>query len=165
MSKPTHTGKIRRAYEFIKAHRFQHDVRMMCRVLDVAPSGYYAWLQEPISTRAQDDARLLRLICASFTASHGIYGSPRVFLDLREAGETCSKHRVARPHAGQQNRALQTNDFACASRGLSESFVRVGRTATSALPANSPQPPCRHHSYDAAYRHRVMLSRHRGGPV
>src|SRR5713101_3268112 len=26
----------------------------------------------------------------------GIYGAPRVFLDLREAGETCSKHRVAR---------------------------------------------------------------------
>lgn len=40
--------------------------------------------------------RLLRLIRASFSASHGIYGAPRVFLDLREAGETCSKHRVAR---------------------------------------------------------------------
>jgi putative transposase len=39
---------------------------------------------------------LLRLIRASFVASHGIYGSLRVFLDLREAGETCSKHRVAR---------------------------------------------------------------------
>jgi putative transposase len=106
MSKPTQTGKIRRAYEFIKAHRLQQDVRMMCRVLDVAPSGYYAWLQEPISTRAQDDARLLRLIRASFTASHGIYGSPRVFLDLREAGETCSKHRVARLMRVNKIRAL-----------------------------------------------------------
>ena len=36
------------------------------------------------------------MIRASFVASHGIYGSQRVFLDLREAGETCSKHRVAR---------------------------------------------------------------------
>jgi len=36
MSKPTQTGKIRRAYEFIKAHRHQHVVRTMCRVLDVA---------------------------------------------------------------------------------------------------------------------------------
>jgi putative transposase len=36
------------------------------------------------------------LIKASFIASHGIYGAPRVFLDLREAGETCSKHRVER---------------------------------------------------------------------
>ena len=39
---------------------------------------------------------MLRLIRASFTASQGIYGAPRVLLDLREAGETCSKHRVAR---------------------------------------------------------------------
>ncbi len=39
---------------------------------------------------------MLRLIRASFVASQGIYGAPRVFLDLRETGETCSKHRVAR---------------------------------------------------------------------
>ena len=32
----------------------------------------------------------------SFVARHGIYAAPRVFLDLREAGETCSKHRFAR---------------------------------------------------------------------
>jgi putative transposase len=83
-------------YEFIKQNRDQYDVKMMCRVLEVTRSGYYAWLLEPISRRAQEDVRLLRLIRASFVASHGIYGSPRVFLDLREAGETCSKHRVAR---------------------------------------------------------------------
>ncbi len=64
--------------------------------LEVAPSGYYEWLHNPISNRAKEDARLLRLIRASFIASHGIYGAPRVFLDLREAGETCSKHRVER---------------------------------------------------------------------
>src|SRR5947199_10583386 len=69
---------------------------MMCRILGVAVSGYYLWLQQPISNHDHEDARLLRLIRASFVASHGIYGSVRVFLDLREAGETCSKHRVAR---------------------------------------------------------------------
>lgn len=68
----------------------------MCRVLDVAPSGYYEWLQKPISDRAVEDARLLALIRASYKASHGIYGAPRIFLDLREAGERCSKHRVER---------------------------------------------------------------------
>jgi len=62
----------------------------------VAPSGYYAWLKQPLSRRAHEDARLLRLIRASFVASQGVYGAPRVFLDLREAGETCSKHRVMR---------------------------------------------------------------------
>lgn len=48
------------------------------------------------SERESEDTRLLVLIRASFAASHGIYGAPRVFLDLREAGETCGKHRVAR---------------------------------------------------------------------
>ena len=70
------------------------------------PSGYYDWLLQPVSNRAQEDTRLLRLIRASFTASHGIYGAPRVFLDLREAGETCSKHRVARLMRQANLRAL-----------------------------------------------------------
>jgi putative transposase len=78
----------------------------MCRVLDVAASGYYNWLGQPVSKRAQEDARLLRLIRASFVASQGIYGAPRVFLDLREAGETCSKHRVARIMRMNNLRAL-----------------------------------------------------------
>ena len=106
MSKAVRLGKVRRAYEFIKAHRHLYDVRTMCRLLGVAPSGYYAWIQEPVSNRAQEDVRLLRLIRASFKASHGIYGAPRVFLDLREAGETCSKHRVARLMRVNKIRAL-----------------------------------------------------------
>ena len=48
------------------------------------------------SDRAIEDQRLLQLIRSSYVASHGIYGSPRVFLDLREVGETCGRHRVAR---------------------------------------------------------------------
>ncbi|MCA2991781.1 MAG: transposase, partial [Gemmatimonas sp.] len=60
----------------------------MCRQLGGAPSGYYQWVKCPQSARAMEDARLLRLIRASFKVSQGIYGAPRVFLDLREAGET-----------------------------------------------------------------------------
>jgi hypothetical protein len=58
------TGKVRQTYEFIKAQRSRFDVRTMCRVLEVAPSGYYAWLQEPVCRRALEDVRLLRLIRA-----------------------------------------------------------------------------------------------------
>lgn len=83
-----------------------HGARRMCEVLGVAPSGYYDWLKHPISNREKEDGRLLRLIRASFIASHSIYGAPRVFLDLREAGETCSKHRVARLMRENNLRAL-----------------------------------------------------------
>jgi len=44
-------------YEFIKAHRNQFSVQEMCRVLEVAQSGYYDWLKQPVSNRAQEDAR------------------------------------------------------------------------------------------------------------
>jgi putative transposase len=68
----------------------------MCCLLGVSRSGFYEWLRKPLSNREIEDRRLLGLIRASYTASHGVYGAPRIFLDLREAGETCSKHRVAR---------------------------------------------------------------------
>lgn len=68
----------------------------MCRLLRVASAGFYAWLHDPISTHEQEDGRLLELIRCSCTASHGVYGARRVFADLREAGECCGKHRVAR---------------------------------------------------------------------
>src|SRR4051794_31670563 len=96
MSKKPRSGKVREIYKFIETHRSQHDIATMCRVLGVARSGFYDWLKQPISNRGKEDQRLSRLIRASFVASHGVYGAPRVFLDLREAGETCSKHRVAR---------------------------------------------------------------------
>jgi len=96
MAKPHTARKVRRFCQFIELHQGQYAVKTMCRLLSVTRSGYYAWLKEPVSNHAHEDVRLLRLIRASFLASHGIYGAPRVFLDLREAGETCSKHRVAR---------------------------------------------------------------------
>jgi len=92
----TPAGRVRTTSDFIKAQSRTFPVQALCRVLDVAPSDYYAWLKQPLSNRAQEDARLLRLIRASFVASPGIYGAPRVFLDLREAGKTCSNHRVTR---------------------------------------------------------------------
>jgi putative transposase len=85
MSTKLSTGRVPAIYAFIKSNRDEFGIRRMCRLLGVAPSGYYAWLLQPLSDRAQEDARLLRLIRASYTASQGIYGAPRVFLDLREA--------------------------------------------------------------------------------
>ena len=68
----------------------------MCRVLRVHRSGYYAWLKKPVSDRAVEDARLLALIKHFHQESGGAYGSPRIFLDLRDDGEMCGLHRVVR---------------------------------------------------------------------
>ena len=87
---------VRLKYTFIKGHRQAFDTAVMCRLLGVSRSGFYAWLRKPRSDRAVEGQRLLDLIRAAYAASHGVYGAPRIFLDLREADETCSKHRVAR---------------------------------------------------------------------
>ena len=83
-------------YQFIQEHSDQYPVQRMCHLLEASASGYYHWLLKPLSDRTIEDRRLLKLIRASYGASSGVYGSPRVFLDLREAGEACGKHRVAR---------------------------------------------------------------------
>jgi putative transposase len=79
----------------------------MCRVLQVTRAGFYAWLHKPLSDRAIEDERLLGLIRASYAASGGVYGSPRVFADLREAGARCGKNRVARIMRTHKIRALR----------------------------------------------------------
>jgi putative transposase len=79
----------------------------MCRLLGVSHSGFYAWLLHPLSDRAIDDIRLLELIRASYAASSGVYGSPRVFLDLREAGETCGRNQIARIMRTNKIKALR----------------------------------------------------------
>ena len=66
MSTMSSTRRVRSTCEFIKAHRDRYSVQAMWRVLGIAPAGYYDWLQQPISNRAHEDARLLRLIRASF---------------------------------------------------------------------------------------------------
>lgn len=83
-------------YRFINAYRQQFKVGAMCRVLRASRSGFYVWVHKPLSDRALEDQRLLGLIRDSHVDSSGVYGAPRVFADLREAGETCGKHRVAR---------------------------------------------------------------------
>jgi len=68
----------------------------MCRVLKVHRSGFYAWLHEPLSPRAKANEMLTAKIRESYDQSMGIYGSPRFFCDLREAGVACGENRVAR---------------------------------------------------------------------
>ena len=68
----------------------------MCRVLQVARSGFYAWCRRRESARQRQNAWLLTHIRACYRASHGRYGSPRIYQDLRAQGIRVGRHRVAR---------------------------------------------------------------------
>jgi putative transposase len=71
-------------------------VTAMCGVLDVSRSGFYAWRGRPESERQRRDRSLSVQVRAFHEESRRSYGSPRVHLDLRDAGERVSRKRVAR---------------------------------------------------------------------
>jgi len=83
-------------YVFIRENSDEFPVRVMCRVFKIHPSGFYSWLEKPVSDREIEDQRLLKLIKKFYIASGATYGSPWIHRDLRESGETCSVHRVAK---------------------------------------------------------------------
>ena len=68
----------------------------MCGVMEVHPSGYYAWKREPISEKHRDDQRLFGLLKQAWLESGCVYGYRKLTLDMRDMGEHCGKHRVAR---------------------------------------------------------------------
>ena len=83
-------------YAFIDVERANWPVAVMCRVLRVWPSGYYAWRRRGPSAHAQEDQRLSVLVRESHARSRAIYGSPRVHADLAAKGERTSRKRVVR---------------------------------------------------------------------
>lgn len=80
-------------YAFIAEHRPMFSIRAMCRSLCVQPSGFCAWLNDPLSRRAREDCRQTELIRAAWSKSGKAYEPPRVLRKLfclRQAGMACS---------------------------------------------------------------------------
>tara|TARA_R100000935_G_scaffold35531_1_gene56262 strand:- start:5591 stop:5854 length:264 start_codon:yes stop_codon:yes gene_type:complete len=63
-------------YAFIVKHRPLFSVRAMCRCLRLHPSGFYAWVKNPLSQRAQEDELQTKLIKDAWKESGNIYGYP-----------------------------------------------------------------------------------------
>jgi putative transposase len=80
----------------VTAHQAFHPIATMCRVLDVSPSGYYAWRKRPLSARARTDVELTAHIEAIHRESRGTYGAPRVHAELAAQGIHVGRKRVAR---------------------------------------------------------------------
>ena len=83
-------------YACIDRRRDHYPVRMMCILLGVSASGYYAWRTRPESARTRQDRELMPKIKRIFAASTGVYGSPRVHAELVAEGVTAGRNKVAR---------------------------------------------------------------------
>jgi len=83
-------------FKLIDAERASYPVAMLCRMLGVSKSGYYAWRDRPPSRRTQQDALLTEKIREIHSRSRETYGYPRVHAELRSLGIGCGRRRVAR---------------------------------------------------------------------
>ena len=83
-------------FGFIQTEKATYPVRVLCRTLQVSPSGFYAWCRRGLSDRAQEDAALKVEIRAAHAASNKTYGSPRILEDLKANGRHVGRKRVAR---------------------------------------------------------------------
>ncbi|HGG7070441.1 TPA: IS3 family transposase, partial [Salmonella enterica subsp. enterica serovar Stanleyville] len=87
---------VRLRYAFIRDNTHCWPVRLLCRVLDVHPCGFYAWLQQPHSQREQANQMLTGQIKQFWLESGCVYGYRKIHLDLRDTGQQCGVNRVWR---------------------------------------------------------------------
>ncbi len=83
-------------FAFIDEHRGDFTVELMCEVLSVTRSGFYAWRGRPQSPRARRQAALVQQIEAVHRENRCIYGSPRIQKALERQGQKCSVNTVAK---------------------------------------------------------------------
>ena len=83
-------------FAWIKEHRREFAVGLMCRVLCVSKSGFYASLDRPDSGRRKRRAELAAKVRAVHEENRGVYGSPRIHRALVAAGERVCENTVAK---------------------------------------------------------------------
>ena len=80
----------------MSAHRAEHTVKMMCRVLKLSRGGYYKWLKRTESRRSREDRVLIDEILRLHLKSKGRSGALQICLDLKDQGKRVGRRRVAR---------------------------------------------------------------------
>jgi len=98
-------------YPFIDAEKVWYPIVVLCRVMRVSRSGFYAWKDRPPSLREQEDKRLRNRIRILHAQSRQTYGSPRTFKALRNDGERIGLHRVERLRRIEGLRACYTRQY------------------------------------------------------
>jgi transposase InsO family protein len=98
-------------FQFIAAEKAHHSLALLCRCMRVTRSGFYGWQGRPASAHAKRDRQLKVLVHASFAASKGRYGSPRIHEDLLQQQERVSRKRVIRLMQEEQLKARQRKRF------------------------------------------------------
>ncbi len=95
----------------MREHEREFRIRAMCRVLGVGVSAYYAWRSRKPSARATANNRLVEKIKVLHAKSRGIYGSPKIYQQLRRDGEAVNHKRVEKLMKAHAIRAKRVKKF------------------------------------------------------
>ncbi len=95
-------------FAWIQGHEREFEVRVMCHVLQLSKSGYYAWKKRPVSQRRQRRQEIVGHIRQAHRRSRYTYGSPRICLELKDAGVSVCENTVAR-YMHQEQIVAQTH--------------------------------------------------------
>jgi transposase InsO family protein len=96
---------------------------MMCRLLSVSRSGFYAWLKRPISAREQQRVRISETTEALFYGFKKRYGAPRLTVELNTQGIHCCVNHVAQLLQEKGLRARNGKGFKYRARVESKTHV------------------------------------------
>ena len=83
-------------FELIATEKAHYPVALLCKVLKVSRSGFYAWQHRPPAPHTVEDQKLTVKVAAIHAQSRRRYGSPRVHQELREQGHRSGRKRIAR---------------------------------------------------------------------
>ena len=98
-------------FAFIHAQKALYPVEVLCSVLGVSRSGYYASRARPASAHVREDVRITSEIRRAFRQGRGTYGSPRVHAELRARGVRVGRKRVERLMRAEGLHARRGRDF------------------------------------------------------
>lgn len=98
-------------FAFIKEHLQEFEIGMVCRVLSVSRSGYYAWLHRPRSARLTWRDEMAVKIRQAHHLGRRTYGSPRVYEALQRQGESVCENTVANIMKEREIRAKKKRKF------------------------------------------------------
>ena len=80
----------------MKELRLEYPLDVMSDLFDISRSGYYWWLKQKPSKRAQEEPRLVAEIKAAHTRNRESYGPERLQEDLADHGISVGVHRIKR---------------------------------------------------------------------
>lgn len=111
-------------FEFIDQHQTEFEVGIMCRILRVSRSGYYAWRKRAASEREIANRELFEEIRRIFHENRQVYGPIRVWKALKKEGIECGRDRVAH--------LMKTNSLSCKRRKRRTVTTKVDKSKQSA---------------------------------